>query len=423
MKQKNILLIAYLFPPLGGSGALRPVKLAKYLPRFGWNPIILTAKKQDYYYANDPGLLKELSPNTIINRCFMVRSAWIYRILNPFRIKKIDQNIRKIIFHPDEQIGWIPFAYRSAVNIVRKHNIRAVYSTSGPLSCHLIANLLKMKVDITWIAEFRDEWFEDPRLNLPTSFHRNLHYRLEKKVVDNADRIITMAPVFSKLLSKHEGNLHKFFTIPAGYDSEDFIEKTFAGPDKKNKQKFTTAFLGLFYNTFRPVTFLKALGELIEEGKVSQNDIAIRFVGANELSDIGIEDDYKICEFTGFVPRKKALQYLLQADVLLLLLSKARGKDVVPSKIFEYVASGKPILSLVPPDGAAASIIKKTKTGVVADFENVEEIKKAYLEFYSQWKRKGISIQTDWEEVKKYDQKKLAKELVDIFNEKVSQNS
>jgi glycosyltransferase involved in cell wall biosynthesis len=421
-KENNILMIAYLFPPLGGSGALRPLKLAKYLPMFGWNPIILTVKNQDYYYANDPELLNELSPNTIIKRCFMLKSAWIYRILNPFRIRKIDKIIRKYVFHPDEKVGWIPFAYRSAVNIARKHNVSAVYSTSGPLSCHLIAFLLKRKVDIPWIAEFRDEWFEDPGLNFPTPFHRNLHYKLEKKIVDNADKIITMAPVFGKLLSKHGDNLNKFYTITAGYDSEDFIEKNFQDSEINNKKKFTTAFIGLFYNTFRPVTFLKAIGELIEEGKVSREDITVRFVGANVLNDIGIEDYYNICEFTGFIPRIKALKYLFQADVLLLLLSKARGKDVIPSKIFEYMASGKPILSLVPPDGDAASIIKKTNTGVVADFDNVEDIKIAYLEFYNQWKRNDISIKTDWKEVKKFEQKKLAKNMVDIINEKVFQN-
>jgi len=413
MPQKmNILMIAYFFPPIGGSGALRPLKLAKYLPLLGWKPIILTVKNPDWYYASDPKLLKELRSDTIIKRSFAFRSAWFYRLMNPLRIRKIDQMIKRFFIHPDDQIGWLPFAYFSAIDIIRKHKIKAVYSTSGPLTCHLIAYLLKRKTGIPWIAEFRDEWLEGPELNLPTSLHRSFHYQLEGMIVNNADKVITMAPVVSRLLSKHYSNPEKFVTITAGFDPEDSAVLKSSGTETNAQKKFCVAFVGLFYDSFRPNAFMKALKDLIEEGKVPQEEIKVQFVGANSPNDIDFRDKYGICEFSGFVSHNEALQYLYKANALLLLLSKERGEGVIPSKVFEYITSGKPILALVPPRGEVAKIIKKTNTGIVVDFEDIEGIKKAYLQLYRKWKqRKDISFKPDWEEVAKFDLKHLTKKI------------
>jgi glycosyltransferase involved in cell wall biosynthesis len=417
--ERNVLLITYLFPPLGGSGALRALKLAKYLPSFGWRPIILTARNPDFYYASDPGLLKELPPKVMVNRSFMIRTAWVHRILNPLRIPRIDRIISRLFVHPDDQVGWVPFAYFSAIRIIREQNIRVIYSTSGPLSCHIIAYLVKRRTGITWVAEFRDEWFEDPKRNFATEFHRRLHYKLEGTIVNNADRIITMAPVFSSLLSKHAGNPHKFTTILAGFDPDDFTDR-YIERRRTNKRRFITTFVGLFYNTFRPASFLKALEELVDEGKLDPREIKVRFVGPNSPGNVGMEDVYGICEFMGFVPRKRALEHVSEAHLLLLLLSKERGEDIIPSKVFEYMASGKPILALIPSNGHAASIIRKTKSGIVADFDNVNEIKRAYLGLYRQWKEKeDILIETDWDEVATFDQKMLTRELADTLDREV----
>lgn len=410
-------MIAYYFPPIGGSGALRPLKLAKYLPSFGWNPCVLAVKNPDWYYAHDPELLKELSSNIIIKRSFMLRSAWLYRVLNPPRILKIDQVLRRFLVQPDDQIGWIPFAYFSAVNIIRKYNVKAIYSTSAPLSCHLIAYLIKRKKNIPWVADFRDEWFENPDLNLATSFHRRLHYKLESLVVNNCDKVIAPAARFCRLLAKHCPDSNKFSTIPMGFDPEDFSQQTTLEDQTDEGRKFVIAFSGLFYGSFRPNFFLNAINELVEEGKVSPKKIKVQFVGANTPNDIDFEDVYGFSEFTGFISHKEALEYLSKANALLLLLSKERGKDVIPSKTFEYMASGKPILALVPSSGEVAKIIQKTNTGLVVNFEDVDSIKKAYLQLYKQWETKQKNFHPDKEEIFKFNQIDLTKELALLLNE------
>lgn len=407
--RKKVLMIAYFFPPIGGSGTLRPLKFAKYLPSFGWTPIVLTVKNPEWYYAHDPELLKELPPPVQIERSFMFRATWLYRLLNPLRSRKIDKALRRFLIQPDDQIGWIPFAYFSGVDIIRKGCIKAVYSTSGPLSCHLIAYLLHRKTGLPWIADFRDEWFEYPDLSFPTSFHRRFHYHLEKMIVNTAHKVITPAPEFCRLLAKHCRSRDKFSTISMGYDPEDFLKHTPSTSNIDSKDQFVLAFSGLFYGSFSPINLLKALNELIEEGKVSSDRIKVKFVGANTPDDIGFEDRHGIFEFTGFVSHKQALRHLINADASLLLLSESRGKNVIPSKTFEYMASGNPILAIVPSDGDVAHIIKKTKTGVVVDFHDMKGIKRAYLQLYEQWQNETNSIEPDLAEMAKYDQKNLTK--------------
>jgi glycosyltransferase involved in cell wall biosynthesis len=420
--KKRILILSYLFPPIGGSGAMRPLKIAKYLPSFGWEPIILTVKNPDRYYAWDPDLLKDLPQNASVIRTPMIRASWAYRVLNPLRIKKIDSIIRRYLIHPDEQIGWVPFARRAAFKITQKQRIKAVYSTSGPISNHIIAGHIKKKFSIPWIAEFRDEWFEAPNLALPTSWHKKFHFELEKKIVTNADRIVTMAPTFTELLKKHDVDDEKFATVTAGFDPDDLS----SGISQSRSSIFTTVFAGVFYDSFRPNRFIATVNELIEESMVSREDVRLVFVGpikSEDRKDIAGIDKYCVCEFVGFVPHKVAMQYVRDADVLLLLLSEKRGAGVLPSKVFEYMASAKPILALVPPKGEVAKIIIQTGTGVVVDFEDLAAAKRAYCNFYLLWKKEcRVASQILWDEVHRYDQKNLVRQFASILCEATHDN-
>lgn len=411
-ESRSVLLISYLFPPLGGSGSLRPLKLAKYLPKFGWQPTVLTVKNPDWYYAQDPQLLEELSKDVDVLRSKMFRASWIYRCLNPFRINVIEQFIREYLLHPDEQIGWLPLAYRRAIHYIKENPIHAIYSTSGPFTCHLIGLLLKRRFGLPWIAEFRDEWLEAPNLPLPTKLHKKIHYCLEAHIVNEADRIITMAPDFSRFLMKHGVSSAKFATIPAGFDPDDLMP-----PQKKTIQEdqyFTITFAGLIYETFPPDRFLSAVNELIVEDKIPAKELRIRFVGANAVPRY--LDPFGIVECTGFVPHMEALTEVAKADLLLLLLSRERGKGVIPSKVFEYMASEKPILAVIPPDGATAEIIERTQTGTVVDFDDYEGIKQSFFSFYQHWKT-GVSAKNiNHREFQRYDQRMLFQEIAGILD-------
>jgi glycosyltransferase involved in cell wall biosynthesis len=414
MGRKKILMIAYHFPPLGGAGALRPMKMAKYLPVYGWNPIILTIKNPDWYYARDDRLLREIQSEMLIIRTFMLRSAWLYRILNPLRIRKLDIFLRRYLVHPDDQIGWFPFAVRAASGLIEKDNIDAVYSTSAPLTAHLIAYHICRRFGIPWIADFRDEWFENPGLSLPTAFHRRLHYRLEGLIVNSAQQVIAAAPVFGRYLAKHCPDNPKFETITMGFDPDDYRDP--GGASEQRKGKFTLTFSGLFYGSFRPDHLLKALNTLIEAGKIQRETVCLRFIGANFPHDLREPDKYGVCEFTGFLPHDEALHLARQSDVLLLLLSRERGKDVIPSKTFEYMALKKPVLALVPDDGVVARIVLETGIGMVADFDDTHAIMNAYFNMYQQWLNDTLKITPNLDKIREYSHINLTSRFASLLD-------
>ena len=410
---KKVLIISYLFPPLGGSGSLRPLMTAKHLPPHGWTPIVLTVKNPDWYYAEDQELLYQLPHDIKIYRATMLRSTWVYRCLNPLRIKSIDRIIRRYLFHPDEQIGWFPCAYAAAVKIIKNNQISALYSTSGPLTSHLVALHLKRRFGTPWIAEFRDEWFEDPALQMPTRIHKKIHFYLEKLIVTEADKIITLAPKFNLFLMKHGVSAVKFRTVPKGFD-DDEISSMRRLKTTEEPQHFTVVYAGLIYDAFPPDRFLTAVNTLIREGKIPAKAVKIRFVGAITINPV--LDPFGIVECTGFMKRSSALEEVGKADLLLMLLSRERGKGVIPSKIFEYMASGNPILALVPPEGTVAEIVTRTKTGTVVDFCDVEAIRQAFLKLYYRWEKGTIKGNPDWNELEKYRQTSLFKEVADILD-------
>lgn len=414
--KRSILMIAYYFPHLGGSGALRPLKLAKYLPESDWTPVILSVRNPDWYYAADTALLEELSPEVMLARTFMIRSAWVYYLLNPFRFRSVDKMIRRYLFHPDEQIGWIPFAYASAGKLIRQYNIQAVYSTSSPLSCHLIAYLINRRFQIPWVADFRDEWVENPDIVYPTRAHRRLHLFLEKKIAENADRLMAPAPEFCRLLKKHPG-CAPCETLYMGFDPRDRSPSPGGDRNTAGSGRFTLVFSGLFYGSFRPDGLLKVINSLIDRGEVPHKGVRMIFVGANSAADLREKDRHGVCEFTGFVAHRTALRYIDSADALLLLLSDERGKNVVPSKTFEYLAGGKPILALIPPDGDTAGIIRCARAGMVADFGDDKAVETAFLTLYRQWQGSGEPFQPDTEAVAGYNQREITRRFAELLNE------
>jgi glycosyltransferase involved in cell wall biosynthesis len=398
---RRVLMVAYYFPPLGGSGTLRTVKLAKYLPGAGWDPVVLAPRNPDWYYAGDPGLLADLPASVEIERSTMLRAAWICRLLNPLRLPSVERLLRRYVLHPDPQIGWVPGAWRRGLARIRRGGIHALFSTSAPMSAHLIALALKRATGLPWVADFRDEWYENPDRAMPTPLHRRLHYRLEARVVREADHVIAAAPAFCRLLAKHRGAV-RCDPVLMGYDPEDF---GMAGPHGVLRSgRFILAFAGLFYASFRPTALLQAIGDLLETGDIPRDGFLLRFVGANTPEDVPAALPSGVVEFTGFLPHAEALAQLAAADALLLLLSRERGRDVIPSKTFEYLGAGKPILALVPPDGEVARILKRTGGAAVVDVHDRNGIRDALLSLYRGWQHGTCTLRRNSDEVVRYSQ-------------------
>jgi len=430
-KQKSALIISFGFPPIGGSGVERPLKFAKYLPNFGWRPVVLTVKSAVFHAYNLTGM--ENVKNLTVYRTGLIdflniKDKMIKTSLTlpspakgeGLEIKKGPLKYLLGIFNqyfliPDDKIGWMPFAVKEAVKIIKKEKIDVIYTTGDPFSTFLIGLMLKKITKKPWVVDYRDSW-TDFELTNPMYFKGKYRQALESlmefHVLKNADKIISVSPLINdKLQKKHDKiDKEKYDLIYNGYDPDDFnnIQKT------KNK-KFVITHTGIFNATRSPVMFLGALRELFDEDKKLKENMEIRLIGSSLGEDIneliirqGLSQNVKVA---GYLKHDDCVKEIVNADALLLIQSYD-NLEAYSGKIFEYLYSKNPIIALAPPLGCAAELIKKTKSGIIAEENNTENIKRIIKEIYH--KR---DFTPDMDIIKQYDRVKLTEKLAKIFDE------
>ncbi len=440
-KKKKVLIVSYNFPPMGGSGVVRVAKFCKYLPIFNWLPIALTVKEHDIP-LNDETFLKGLNSTKIVrtntvdlalfyNKSVKERKKKKQRIINCNFEKKsatldlFKRIIHNFIFVPDSRIGWLPFAVYKALQIRRSEGFDLIFSTGGPWTNHLIGLFLKAITDVPWVADFRDPWTENDLFPYSLWARKYIEERMEKAVVCKADKIIaTTDPIGNVLKAKYcQKSTNKFHTITNGYDAEDFQnDYTNFG---SNNGKLTITYTGNFYSLQTPNFFLEALSLLLKEIPTLKENIEVIFAGHWENWDqktIQALNLEKVLKYIGFISQPQALALLSRCDVALLILAKEL-KGFYTSKIFDYFAANKPILALVPKESIAAKLIKRTRTGVAVDPENVHQIRDKILGIYKQFKYGGIKHNPDLSAIRKFDRKNLTEDLSHIFNQTIQHNA
>jgi glycosyltransferase involved in cell wall biosynthesis len=414
---RPVLIIAYFFPPAGGGGVQRTLKFIKYLPDYGWRPLVVTPR-QGATRLNDPDLAAEIPAQAQIVRCADVRLPdWM-----PWRLRAW---ITRWLLAVDEHIGWLFFAERASQELLRREPVQAIYSTSAPYTDHLTGYRLKRKTHLPWIADFRDPWIGNFSASFPTRLHQQLAEKMEGDILRMADRILVVSePMRQGMLSRH-GDIPaaKVIVLPNGYDPQDFAALQ---PETIQAASETGCFLivysGSFYGQRQSAEkFLQALALSVEGGQIPRKEVRVRFVGnagrhtlelieANGLNDV--------CEATGYLPHRQSLAHLMAADVLLLIVGRGAGSQAVfTGKIFEYLASGKTILCLADA-GAAADLVREAQAGEVVDPEDVAAIGARIAKLYQQWAAGRLNQgQLRPEVVKRYDRRKLSEQLASILNE------
>ena len=416
----NVLLISYYFPPMGGAGTQRSVGFVKYLPKNGWDPYVLTVKN-DKYYFHDNNLLNAISSNVKIFRTHYFEPRHIYRrdftkkqrsekknMLSSILIK-----IVKFIFFIDDLMFWIPFAYFRGLKIIKKNSISIIYSSSPPETSHIVAYLLNKRTNIPWVADFRDEWTNDPYRIFPTKFHKKIAAFLEKMVIKNAKKVISAAEHITNYLASllKNSEKQKFFTITNGFDYELVIFKN----KPIRTKKFIITHTGSFSKSEGPKYFFKAINNLLSQNTIPLNKIEIKFYGA--ISNIQHISFPAIIEYLPYVSYQKLSSILRQSTILLLIISSIRGEAAYTTKIFDYIASSVPILALLPPTGLASKLIKQTNTGYIVESENIEDISNAILNLYKKWQKDKLIIKPNYNLISQFSRKELTKKLATIFNQ------
>ncbi|MFZ1292137.1 MAG: glycosyltransferase family 4 protein [Melioribacteraceae bacterium] len=428
---KKVLIITYYWPPAGGAGVQRVLKFAKYLPQFGWTPIILTVENPDCPVI-DETLLKDIHAECKVYTTKAIEPFEIYKKLtgkdknykipsdvitkssNLSLTEKISKWIRINLFIPDAKIGWKYFAVKEGMKIIRKEKVDLIFSTSPPHTVQLIAKKLAKFTKLKWVADFRDPWMEIVHYqNLNRNFFTKLiDQNLEKNVLQNADSIITISDDIVDLFKSKIGK-KKYFVIPNGYDETDFLKSE----NTKNKI-FTIAYTGVITKTRVPFVFLSVMKKFVNEDGISN----IKFIIAgktcaefiNEVRKLNLEN---YVEEKGFLPHHESTNILQNADVLFLIIDDVpNNKGFLTGKIFEYLGSKKPIYAVGPTNGNANEIIQNTNSGKMVDYSDEEGAYQLLKIMYNNWQNNSFNYNFKVEE---YSRKKLTEKLSNIFDEEI----
>lgn len=416
---KKVLIITYYWPPAGGPGVQRVLKFAKYLPEFGWEPIILTIEGGDYH-AMDESLLNDIPPNIKIYKVRSRSALDIYKKLksgkgeiSSFELTRKDGGlgfklakwIRANLFIPDARKGWNSAAVKLGLKIIQEEKPNLIFTSSPPHSLQLIGNKLKRKTGIKWVADFRDPWtdaFWDKDLPRMKLFQKYNAY-LEQKVVKHADERTTVSLGFSELLKKNSNR--RFNLLPNGFDEYDF-----KGFDKILSPILRITYVGSISNSQNPENFFRAIGQLPQSYKKL---IDINFYGKFDSEvKISSQEYGGITKFHGYIPHSEAINKIINSEVLLLLIPK-NSKGIITGKLYEYLATKNYILSIGPKENEINEILDLCNAG--ASFSFNEKLTEAIKAIIDNWKD-GITYEINNAEVLKYSRRNITKDLVKIFN-------
>jgi glycosyltransferase involved in cell wall biosynthesis len=449
-KVKRILIISYFFPPMGGVGVQRVLKFVKYLPAFGWQPAVLTLKNPDFEIF-DRELAEQIPVQTSIIRTHAIEPSKLHHrlvsLVNKLRDSRktrkptgkiefdntprdrLDTRINNFLFIPDNRIGWLPFA--SLAMLLKKYRgekFDMIFSTSPPFSVHLVGLMAKLIFRRPWVVDFRDMWTLHPHTKPPTKIHLKISRCIEHKVLRFADKILNVSEPQSEDMRKAYPDIgsERFEVIPNGYDSDDFR----TNDDARQGEGFSLGHVGTLgmHSGRTPYYFLKALADLKRESPEKVRDMSIFFVGGMDRSNKEFVDrmtqefDLKdTIHCIGFVSHARAIDYIQSFSALLFLIvrsAKVGGNTggSISGKLFEYLATGKPILALTE-EGPVRDFIEKSGCAIVADHDDIEGIKEKIVACYSKFREGRLEVEPNWDFISRFERKKLTGQLAKILDD------
>ena len=444
---KKVLIITYYWPPSGGSGVQRWLKFAKYLPEYGWEPVIYTPSNPE---ANsvDEALLKDVNPDTtIIKRKILEPYSFYKALIGKEKNKPIKANIaspvtkksalqrlslflRGNFFIPDPRILWVGPSVRFLKKYLKEHPVDAIVSTGPPHSMHLIAKRVSKATGTPWLADFRDPWteiFYFKHLGLSKWANRR-HLSLEQGVLDTAKGVVVVSKKMQQDFAHRTDTPVEIITN--GFDPDDFTTFRTCGlkDGSAGDGKFHIVHTGLLVDSGNPNTLWEVLGEKVALDPDFKANLEIRCMG--QTDDSVIEDIQKnglASNFVnmGYVSHNTAVEWQLNADVLLLPLRKEpEAAAILTGKFFEYLASQRPILAFGPTDGDLAKALEETQSGIICDWDQKEAINTAvekayqiYLNNKNKHKEEASLLSCPNNAALKYSRKELTGKLSGLLND------
>lgn len=455
---KKVILIAFYFNQVNEIASKRLRALAKYLPQFGWEPIVIVpdlgfipkenddldcriiyTEYEDMFShfsnkfnrsksSNHEGADSKLSDSndSIESNDDKLKDSTSYS--NPI-VSKAISIAGEVFAYPDGMKYWHKSAFKEASKVIEEEEIDAILSSSWPITCHTIAKDLNEKYNVPWIADLRDLWNLNPYVS--HTFIRNyFERRLELKTFENTDALTTTTDLAAKTLSSlHPDN--RIVPILSGYDKDDFellgellseSDNNLNGLSDGHSEKLKFIYAGSLYGGKRDPSYLfNAIRQLDDENKLDSSKISLEFYGdSTNLEEIaGHYDLLDILEIGGRISHEEVLKKQLESDVLLLISwNNEKERMFIPGKIYEYFALKKPVLSIGYEEGSLKDLIEETKVGY--HVSSLESTKEALLDIYNEFIEKGtVELSSDIN-IEDYSMENMAKKFADLLNELVN---
>ncbi len=435
---RRVLIITYYWSPTGGSGVQRWVKFSKYLARLGWQPVIYTPSNPeqistDHSLERDIPEIAEIikrpirEPYSIYKKLIGKKGGSSAGVVNPINDskknwkEKLSLWIRANFFVPDPRASWIKPSVKFLTKYLKEHPVDVIVTTGPPQSMHLIGKGVREATGIPWIADFRDPWtkiFYFKHLPMIGRVAKKQSL-LERSVLDGADIVVTVTDSFKRGLQElvsPETSLDKFYTIPNGFDEEDF-------PNTKVEveEKFCITHTGLLASSGNPLKLWSLLGEKCKREEGFKRDLIIRLIGRTDkevldsIEESGLAENL---ENIGYLPHDEMSAWQRKAQLLLLPLRREpEAEAILPGKFFEYLAAGRPIISFCAPKGELAQMIKETESGYSFDWEEEESLSKTIDDLYNLYLEGllGESSPEKKAKIANYSRRYLTLEMIALF--------
>lgn len=400
----TVLIVVYWFPPAGGPGVQRVLKFVKYLPQFGWQPVVLTATAETHP-VQDPTLLRDVPPG---NPVYRVDSPDVNRLRRGAERRGLGKAVTAAnvaLMLPDAALFWARKARSTAREIVQRHAPAVVLSSSPVGSAHLLGRWVHRSAGLPWVADFRDPWSQD-KLYPYLPGYRGLNARMEKRVLADADRITTVSTTLHAMLTGL-GNLPaaKVTIIENGYDEDDV---RLLPPPRTSR--FTITYTGEFSRIRKPDAFVAAIDLLVNRGDIPLEDLRVAFAGKQTGRFV---PDRPPFEQLGYLSHDRLDALREQTDLLLLIQGDS---PTAPAKLYEYLGSNRPTLSISEPGNVGSELVTRTRGGI-ATTHDAGEIAAAILPYYSAWKRGEWSYAPDWELIRSFSRRSLTGQLAGVLAE------
>lgn len=412
----------------------RLLQFVEHLSDYGWQPAVLTVR-QGAYPNRDPSLEEAVPPSVEVRRTASLDPLALYAHLTPSGdgndenrlpagslgtgrsswIEQIARWVRANLFIPDARVGWWPFAVAAGKRWLGEASFDMILSSGAPHSVHLIGRSLHRATGIPWVADLHDPWTDISYYNeFPhTAWARRLDARMERSVLAEASAVTTVSPSWADLFRQKADN--RYVVVENGFAAAEFAAIKAAPPD----DAFVLAHIGKLYASRNPTALWAALAELHAEDAIP--GLRVRLVGTvdtvveRSIERYGLES---IVTVEPFVPHEEAVRTMARSTLLLLMIEPfAQARGMITSKLYEYVAAGRPVLGIGPVGGDADTLLRTTEAGHIASWNDAAAVRDTIQAHYDAWAAGTPRTGADFAAIQQHNRQHQARRMARLFDE------